>query len=410
MGFFAGLFAGANNVSSDGHWLTRIIAPLSHAGTAVNEQRALQLTAVYAAVGILADGLAQLPVDSFQKKRDGRGRDKRPDAPATRLLGEAPNPFMTAFSFRNALQAHGVTWGNGFAEIQRNGGGDPIGLWPLLPDRTRPVTERQEDGQVRLFYETSVDGQYFRLPPEDVLHIPGMGFDGIRGYSPIQLARNAVGLGLALEEFGSKFFANDAKSGGVIEHPGKLSEQAKQNLRESHEMQSGLSNAHRVKILEEGMQFKNISIPPEDAQFIKTREFQTEEIARLYRIPLFMLQSHAKDTSWGTGIAEQSLGFLRYTLEPWLIRWEQEVNRKLFTDAERRAGMFFKHNVAGLLRPDPAGRAAFYTQALDPKTGWLLRDEVRELEDRNPLEMGIWDAENAGQDTDNLVDAPTPAR
>lgn len=389
MGFISGIFA-SHAVSSEGHWLTRSLAPVTHAGTAVSEHNSMQLPAVYAAVGLIADCEAQLPFCSHQLSADGKSKTRTPGHPAEVLLDQQPNPWMPAFTMRQTLQSHAVTWGNGYANIQRKQNGEPIALWPLMPDRTEPVVVTdEEDGQIRLEYHTTIDGQLFRMDPMDVLHIRGMGFDGVKGYSPIWLARQAVGLGLALEEFGSRFFSNDSKSGGFIKHPGRLSKEAKENIQDSVESQGGLDQAHRVKVLEEGMDYQPVTIPPEDAQFLKTREFQVEEIARLYRVPLFMLQSHSKDTSWGTGISEQSLGFLRYTINPWLTRWEQEVNFKLYTPAERQQGFFAKHDVSSLLRPDAKGRADFYTKALNPQTGWMKRDEVRKSEDLNPLE-GEW--------------------
>jgi len=292
---------------------------------------------------------------------------------------------------RNTAQSHALLWGNAYAEIGRTNGGEPVDLFPLLPDRT--VVERDRERQTHQ-YRTNVDGRHVTLPADRVLHIPALGFDGLVGYSPIWMARQAVGLGLAMEEFGAKFFSNDMKSGGYLKHPGRLSEEAQRNIKESMERQGGLDNAHRLKILEEGMDFQQVTIPPEDAQFISSREFQTEEIARLYRIPLFMLQSHAKDTSWGTGIAQQSLGFVRYTLEPWLQRWEQELNRKMLTRREREQGFYLKHNVNALLRADTETRANVYERALDPETGWMLRNEVRGLEDLNNITQAEWEEEH----------------
>jgi HK97 family phage portal protein len=195
------------------------------------------------------------------------------------------------------------------------------------------------------------------------------------------MAREAVGLGLAMERFGAKFFANDTKSGGFIQYPGRLGPQAQQNLQESLDEQGGLSNAHRVKVLEEGAKFVQTTIPPEDAQFLGSREFQIAEIARIYNVPLWMIQSHEKTTSWGSGIEQMGLGFVRYTLQPWLVRWEQEANRKLFTRQEREAGYFVKFNVSALERGDTSARINYYASGI--QNGWLNRNEARAKEEMN---------------------------
>ena len=391
MGFLQGMFAGGHAVSNHDHFLGGGFGRLTHAGTVVSPHNALALTAVYSCIGIISDSQAQLPVAVIQttRKNGKTQKTKILQHPIARIYNTQPNPFMTSMTLRCQIQAHALSWGNGYAEIQRDQAGTPIALWPLLPDRT---WLRKRDGEV--WYETTVGGQLFRIEAADMLHILGMSFDGLVGHSPLTIAREAVGLGLALEEFGAKFFGNDMKSGGFLTHPGKLSQQAQENILESMERnQGGLTNAHRLKILEEGLTFTPNTIPPEDAQFIKTREFQVEEIARLYRVPLFMIQSQAKDTSWGTGIGQQSLGFLRYTQNPWIIRWEQETDRKMLTPRERMNGLGIKHNVSALLRPDSEGRQKFYTAARKRETGWLLLNEVRELEDLNPIDQSEYDAQ-----------------
>jgi len=358
----------------------------THAGPQVNEHQALQLAVVYAAVSIISDAIAQLPIDVI--RREGDEHVPQPDHRLVHTLNREPNQYMTSFTFRNTAQSHALLWGNTYSEIIYTRGGQPTDLFPILPDRT--VIEK--DGNTRsIVYRTNVDGQPVYLNPDRVLHIPGMGFDGLVGYSPIHLARNAIGLGLALEEFGSKFFANDMKSGGYLKHPSKLSEEAQRNIVESVERQGGLNNAHRLMVLQEGMEFQTTTIAPEDAQFLSTRSFQVEEIARMYRIPLFMLGSHAKDTAWGSGLAEQSLGFVRYTLRPWLVRWEQELNRKMLTEQERRDGYYIKHNLDSLLAADAKTRAEIHTMALDPDTGWMMRNEVRGLEDYNNVTQEEWE-------------------
>ncbi len=373
------IFGPSDSLSNDQGWFTRAFGLPTHAGPVVNEQTALELPVVYSAIGIIADAVAQLPV--VVGKKTGDKREVLPDHPLMRVMNVRANPWMSAFTQRQTSLSHCLGWGNGYTEVQRDAGGRVVALWPLLPDRTWP--EARDD---KIEFRTHVGGKQFLIPHERVLHVPAMGFDGLIGYSPIQLARQAIGLGKATEEYGSKFFANESKSGGFFTHPGQLGSTALENLRSSlgEDGQGGLTNAHRVKILEEGMQFLATTIPPEDAQFLQTRQHQVEEVARLYRVPLFMLQSAMKNTAWGTGLSEMSLGFLIYTLMPWINRTEQEYTEKLLTPQERAAGLFIKLNPAGLLRSDIKSRGEWYTKALNPVTGWMNRNEARTREDLNP--------------------------
>ena len=387
MSFASSLFGitygGSQSGSSDG-WITAGMMGAggpTFAGAAVNEQLALRVTAVYRAIALISEAVAMLPIDVLQ--RVGDRREDRGDHPIAQLLRN-PNELMTAADLQGTTQMHALQYGNGYQDIQRNGRGEPVALWPLLPDRTRPIGQKGMTDERVIVYETTVAGRWHRIIPADIIHIHGLAFDGLRGYSPLFLARQAVGLALGLEEFGAKFFGHDAKSGGHIEHPGKLGPEAQKNLQDSMAAQGGLQNAHRVKILEEGMKFVPTTISPEDSQFLATRGFQVEEIARLYGVPLHMIQSQAKTTSWGSGVAQMSLGFLIYTLSPWLVRSEQELGRKLLTEEEITAGFFLKYNVNALLRADAKTRAEFYTKALSKATGWMGRTEVRALEDLNP--------------------------
>lgn len=387
MSYAAALFGisyGSSQGSGSDGWISQMFTGSGGptlAGTAVNEQTALKVTAVFRAIAVIVDAVSMLPIDVLQ--RVGDRRESRPDHPVARLLRK-PNPLMTPTDLRGASQGHVLQYGNAYIDIRRNQRGDPIELWPLLPDRTRARGIKRFDDEREIVYQTIVGSETIIISPADVIHVHGLSFDGIRGYAPLALAREAVGLALGLEEFAAKFFANDAKSGGYLTHPGTLSDPAMKRLSDSMAAQGGLRNAHRIKILEEGMEFKPTTIAPEDAQFLATRGFQIEEIARVYGVPLHMLQQTSKTTSWGSGIAQMSLAFLIYTISPWLIRWEQELARKLFTDDELDAGFFLRHNVNALLRADPMARAKFYNAALDKAKGWLVRNEVRTLEDYNP--------------------------
>lgn len=352
-------------------------------GSAVSEWNAATIPAVYACVGIISDAIAQLPIKVYRRGRNGR-REHVEGHPVEEILNHRPNRRMTAFSFRKTQLSHTLLWGNSYAHPQRTRGGEMLGLWLALPDRTQPVLT--EDGDV--LYRTTLDGEHAEFDSGEMLHIPGMSFDGVVGYSPVATARQAMGLAKAQEAYGARFFGNDAKSGGFIKHPGRLSEEAQKNLRESMERQGGPENAHRVKILEEGMEYMQTTINPEDAQFLESRDFQVAEIARIYRVPLHMIQSVSGSTSWGSGIAEMSMGFVRFTLAPWMTPLEQEYRNKLLTQRERDEGYYIQHDTSDLLRGDITDRATYYTQALDPETGWLTREEVRASEDKDPDEGG----------------------
>lgn len=274
--------------------------------------------------------------------------------------------------------------------------GEIVALYPLMPDRM--TVDRDEHG--RLYYEYLVydgddvdgrtgtdpkaNGKIVRLHPADVLHIPGLGFDGLVGYSPIAMAKNAIGLAIAAEEYGSKFYANGAAPSGVLEHPGTLKDPGR--VRESWQSTfGGSSNANKVAVLEEGMKYTPISIAPNEAQFLETRKFQINEIARIFRVPPHMVGD--LDKSSFSNIEQQSLEFVKYTLDPWVSRWEQAMVRALLS-AEEKKKYFFKFNVDGLLRGDYQSRMTGYATAR--QNGWMSANDIRELEnmDRIPEELG----------------------
>jgi HK97 family phage portal protein len=374
-------FGGVQGIGDGDGWLVRLLGGgNSKAGLPVSEWGALSNTSIWACVTLIADCVAMLPIDVYQRK--GKERTQQPEHPVAQLLSGSVNEDMGASSMIRTQQIHTLLWGNGYSEIERTRGGEVVGLWPLLPDRTRPEVTFPAGGR-RLAYATQIDGRSFKLPPSQVLHLMGYSFDGICGMSPIYAARNAIGLGMAMEEFGSKFFKNDAKSGGFLMHPGKLNDKSRANITESFHNQSGGDNSHKVKVLEEGLKFIPTTTTPEDSQFLSSREFQLAEVARIFRVSLVLLSSLQGSTVWGTGIEQLMIGFVTWTLGPWIKRWEEEFGRKLLTEQERKAGFYIKFNVNALLRGDMAARAAFYKAGITD--GWLLRNEARGLEDRNEL-------------------------
>ena len=352
-------------------------------GKSVNERTAMQTTAVYACVRILSEAIASLPLHIYQYK-EGGGKELVYDHPLYRILHDAPNSEMTSFVFRETLMSHLLIWGNAYAQIVRDGAGRVLGLYLLLPDKMN--VERGDDGKIYYVYSRYSDEnpaikKYgdIVLSQDEVLHIPGLGFDGLIGYSPIAMAKNAVGMTLACEEYGASFFANGANPGGVLEHPGVLKDPGK--VRESwNAVYQGTNNAHKVAVLEEGMKYQQIGIPPEEAQFLETRKFQIDEIARLYRIPPHMVGDLEKSSF--SNIEQQSLEFVKYTLDPWVIRIEQSLQKDLLLPSEKEK-YFIRFNVNGLLRGDYQSRMTGY--ATGRQNGWLSANDIREMEDMNPL-------------------------
>ena len=347
----------------------------------------MQMTAVYSCVRILAEAIAGLPLHLY-RYTDSGGKEKATDHPLYLLLHDEPNPEMSSFVFRETLMTHLLLWGNAYAQIIRNGKGEVMALYPLMPNKMS--VERNENGQLYYTYTRSAEeaktaetGRVILLP-KDVLHIPGLGFDGLVGYSPIAMAKNAIGLAIATEEYGAKFFANGAAPSGVLEHPGTIKDP--QRVREAWQSQfGGSSNSGKIAVLEEGMKYTPISISPEQAQFLETRKFQINEIARIFRVPPHMVGDLEKSSF--SNIEQQSLEFVKYTLDPWVVRWEQSIARSLLSENEKKQ-YFVKFNLEGLLRGDYASRMNGYATAR--QNGWMSANDIRELEnlDRIPAEEG----------------------
>ena len=365
------------------------VSPLEEAKNYVNPEKEVNTAeeALQGAKEILAEAVAGLPLHLYRYKEDG-GKEKAIDHPLYLLLHDEPNPEMSSFVFRETLMTHLLLWGNAYAQIIRNGKGEVIALYPLMPDRM--TVNRDSNGQLYYEYTVSMDdaptvkGSLVRLQPSDVLHIPGLGFDGLVGYSPIAMAKNAIGMAIACEEYGAKFFANGAAPGGVLEHPGTIKDP--QRVRESWQSTFGGSgNANKIAVLEEGMKYTPIGISPEQAQFLETRKFQINEIARIFRVPPHMVGDLEKSSF--SNIEQQSLEFVKYTLDPWVIRWEQSIQRSLLSKDEK-AVYFVKFNLEGLLRGDYQSRMNGY--AIGRQNGWMSANDIRELEnlDRIPAEDG----------------------
>lgn len=389
--FFSTVFqasARSDWVSSNDHWAMRAGAMRTDTGLYVSETMALNLPVVYACVGLLSDVLATAPaqVVEVSEAPDGTRRTKPVIGdPRESMLNLRPNEYMTAFTARQTLQAHTLLWGNGYGQIFRNSRGQAEELYPLPAGSIAPVTVDTARGK-SVRWRGTVDGQSFDKPSDEIFRIQTLGNDGYSGLSPIALSRQALGLGLAMEKYGAKLFANDLRSGGFVSHPAELSPQAVKNLEDSLNAKAGLDNAHGVKVLEEGMTFTPGSIPPDDAQFLGSREFTIAEFARMYRVPLELLQAQGKTSSWGSGIEQLFLAFISFTLRPWVKQWEQEMTYKMLTTEEIGRGLEINFNIEDMKRGDSSARAAFYERMVGIKA--MTPNEVRADEGRNPLDGG----------------------
>lgn len=390
-------------------WLERLLLGYSpddedSAGVTITESTALQISTVFACVRNIADDVAKLPIRLY-RDGDGRGREMLSAHPLARVLAR-PNPEMTAFDFRSTLTSHVVTWGNGYAEIVRLGNGRPAELWPMLPENVQVIRERS--GAIVYVYANPYTGRQVTLPSDDVLHIKGLGYDGLIGYSPISLARRTLAITAAAEKFGASFFGNSSMPKGVLEHPGVIGDEGQKRLRDSwEEMHKGVRNANKVAILEEGMKFNPITIPPEDAQFLQTRQFQVPEICRWFRMPPHKVADLSRATF--SNIEHSAIEYVGDTLIPWLIRWEQEISRKLLMLTETT--IVVEHQTSALMRGDLKSR--YEAHAIGRQWGWLSPNDVREIEGQNPID------EDAGGDvylvpanmmnSEMIADPPEPA-
>ena len=353
----------------------------THAGKRVTDRTALQHIVVYACVRVLSEAIAQLPLHLY--KYNEKGKERVPQHPLYFLLHDQPNPEMTSFVFRETLMSHLLIYGNAYAQIIRNGRGDVLGLYPLMPDKMK--VDRDEKNRLIYIYSRYDEANPnlkeqgdILLYADEVLHIPGLGYDGLVGYSPVALAKNAIGISIACEDYGASFFGNNANPSGVLEHPGVIKNPDK--LRDAWHKAYGGRNAHKVAVLEEGVKFTPISIPNNEAQFLETRKFQIEEIARMYRVPLHMIGD--LDHATFSNVEHLSLDFVKYSLDPWIVRWEQSLQKALLSDSEK-GKYFIKFNVDGLLRGDYASRMQGYATA--KQNGWMSANDIRELEDMNMI-------------------------
>lgn len=362
-------------------WLSEALgAAPGPTGVRVTPEKALGITAFWNGVRTISQSIAGLPLEVYERMDDGSRRLAR-EHPVYRLLHMRPNPYMTPYTFKEIRAAHVLVWGDSFAEIERDHAGRPVALWPLLPDRTGVEVR---DG--RKVFWTIVNGVKVYLSADRVLHVPGLGFDGLRGYSVVKIFRDSLGLTIAANEYGAQFFGNSGRPSGVLLHPGKLDDVERRRIREEwNQLHTGLTKAQRTAVLWGGMKFESISIPPEDAQFLQTRSMQIDEVARILNINPILLQKTDGATTWGTAIGHFLTAFAKFTIVPWLEREEDVLNWDLFSDKER--GRYYcKYNIAALLRGDLKTQAEVLE--IERRNGIINADEWRELTERNPLPNG----------------------
>lgn len=349
----------------------------SASGVTVTQATAMDLTAVYAAVDLLARTVGTLPLHTYE--RLDRGKRKATEHPLYSVLKVRPNPYQTGGEFRSTLQAHLCLWGNAYAEIVLDGRGEVAQLWPLSPAKMK-TAQLMPDGRVVYSYELS-DGSVKQLPGEIIFHLKALSTDGIMGLSPITQCREALGLALAAQEYGARWFSNGARPSGVLESPGILDEQSYTRLKAQwSSTYQGLTNANRVAILEEGLKYSQIGLPPEDSQFLETRQFQVAEVARIFAVPPHMIGDLTHATF--TNIEHQGIDFLQHSIRPWLVRWEERILTSLFRPRDQ-ARFFAEFSADGLLRGDIKSRYEAYS--IGRQNGWLSADDIRALENMNPL-------------------------
>lgn len=352
-----------------------LASSVTDSGVPVTKHTVLTLTAVWRAVNILSGTIASLPLNVYRKTPNGH-REKLAGHPVASLLAD-PNDEMTDFIFKETMMATLLLWGNSYAALVRDNSGHVVELIPVHPEGVVAV---KVDG--KRFYNVRIDNTYVSVSDKDIIHVPGLSFDGEKGYSPIAIMAESMGLGLAAQKFGSRFFGSGANMDGVLEVPGKLSDQAFDRLRTSwNERYKGLSKSHNTAILEGGAKYQRIGIPPEDAQFLQTRKFQVAEVARMYGVQPHLLMD--LDRATHNNIEHQGIEFVMFTLTPWIRRWEKEINRKLLRNYK---DMFVEFNITALLRGDSKARSDYYRTMFS--IGAMNPNRIRQLENEPPYEGG----------------------
>ena len=380
-GIFASLFSGGSENRGAGYEvvLEAMNDNREQASGIITPTSAMKLSAVYACVRILAETMGSLPLIIYEQV--GKGKRRAQDHPLYKLLHDRPNEFMTAFEYREVIQGHLALWGNAYTQLEYDARGQVTSLWPLLPNMVH--ASKFENGQ-RLYYYQLPNGQMQWISGNVIWHLRGLGGDGLNGYSVVGFARKNFETGLNADTFVNKFYKNDARPGVIIEHPGVLGDEAHKNLKKTwKDSYEGVEKSHRVAILEEGMKLHEVGMPPADAQFIETREFQVVDICRWFRMQPHKVGHLANATF--SNIEHQSIEHVTDTIAPWASRWEQSIDQNLMTPQDRRR-YYSEFLLEALLRGDTATRFAAYAQAR--QNGWLSANDIRRLENMNPIDGG----------------------
>ncbi len=374
---FRGSGASSGDRSPYGEFWFEPVSARTGSGMRVSPDSALRLAAVYACVRILAETMASLPLVVYQRRADG-GKDKVTDHWLYRLMAKRPNRFQNPFEWREMLQGHLALRGNAYNQIITNPRGEIIELMPIHPDRVK--IELLPSGEYR-YRVTDRSGTEVILPRGEVWHLRGLSSDGLMGMSPIELARENLGMALAAQDYGARFFANDAKpTGGWIEFPGTFKDnEAKKVFRESYQQAQSGANRGKVLVLENGMKFHEVGVTNKDAQFLELRKFQITDIARLFRVPPHMIADLERATF--SNIEQQSLEFVMHTMTPWAERWEASIESELLLEGD---DIEIEFDFANLMRGDAASRSTYYQSGI--QNGWLTRNEARIAENLNPID------------------------
>lgn len=371
----------------------------SSAGVHVTPELSMQLVTVYSCVRLLSETIAQLPMQVYRRKANG-SKEWLPGYPLQITLAREPNDWQTSFEFREMMMGHLSLRGNAYARIVPGVRGAVTKLIPLHPARMRP--ERLTNGRLRFEY-TNPDGTKERYLQDELFRLCGLSSDGITGLNPVEMERDAIGGAKAIETYGNKFFANSARPGGFLTTDAPLKEDAaKQNRRMWEDTHKGSDNAHRTAVLTNGLKWQDVGMHNNDAQFLESQKYSDVKICRIFRIPPHLVYDLERATF--SNIEEQSLEFAIYTMLPWVRRWEEAISRDLIVEPD----IFVKFNMEGLLRGNAAARSAFYQQALT--SGWMSINEVRELEDMNPIPNGDEHLiQGAMVPIERLLNPPEPA-
>ncbi len=382
MGLFSGLSIKNLSLTDEKSWdtsLWNLAGSMSLSGEVVTEATALTYAAVWCAVNLISGTVSTLPLQLLRKEQSKTITAK--EQRIYRVLHSEFNPLMTAETGRSVMMAHLLIWGNCYAEKVTNSFGEITELWPISPNRVR--IERADNKQI--VYSIQVDGKPITLNRDRILHIPGLGFDGIQGYSVIAMARKSIGLAMAMESFGALYFGNGTHPGVVVHHPGQLSPQGHDNLKKSlSETHSGLGQSHKLMLLEEGMTIEKIGVPPEDSQFIESRQHQIPEVARWFNLPPHKLKDLTKSSF--NNIESEQISFVTDSILPWLIRLEQNYYLQLLSPIEKKREFFWRHNVDGLMRGNAKDRSEYYRTMFN--IGAMSINDIREKENWDSIEGG----------------------